>query len=760
MENIFLTVFNMSITACYVIIAVLLIRLFMKKAPKKYSYLLWSVVGFRLICPISFRSAFSIFGLKLFDLSQAQKAETAAIQYIPQNVGMMAAPEMTSGLSNVNGAVSRIPLPAPESPVQSANPMQIILALCVLLWCAGIAVLLLYGVISYARVRYRMRTAVQLEGNVYQSDRVRSPFILGFFCPRIYIPFGLDEQTQRYVLMHERYHLKRKDHIIKLTAFLLLTLHWFNPLCWISFVLMGKDMEMSCDEKVLSEGQNIRKLYGTALLSFAANRRFPAPGPLAFGETGVKARIKNVLGWKKPKPAVTAVAAVVCCAVLAACAANPETGETSESLATVETANTEAELESPFGHSYQVEEIFYQAPWYDFAYTLETAPKYRLTEECRLAVIYESPTGADGDESRKEELFPDVMEEISLTQSNFDDCFINTSEGGFAFDADSVEVLRKENQKTWRIILPGAPNDGFYSVMQQKNGDLYLVYGYYVPEENESEQTAVRWVFKLTECDMEVSTESLEAPQEEKTVGSITVWNMSNSESVSTDADGDGETEQVLLIPENPASSNGNHFEGGYTLRVGNRELKEYADNPEQTILAFSPDGQQVLLGIYDEGPSADPTTRFYRYDSSGLHAAGTIPEDIRRLQIDQNGIITCPYRVDIIQTSFVWSYWYWDGNEIVMRQDAEYEFIQPENAEIPITLLESLQIYPQCDETAEADTMLPQNVKLIKTDLKEWVFIRAEDGTEGWLRVDLYTIPSLGNKESREVFDGLNFFG
>lgn len=649
MENLFLAVVNMSITAFYVIVAVLLIRLFMRKAPKKYSYLLWSVVGFRLVCPVSFRSAFSIFGLKIFDLTRTQNAKTAAIRYIPQNVGMTAAPEMTSGLSSASGAVGAIPLPAPESPVQSANPMQIILAICVLIWCAGIAVLLLYGAVSYARVGRRMRTAVRLEGNVYQSDQVRSPFILGFLSPRIYIPFGLDERTQRYVLLHERYHLKRRDHIIKLIAFLILTLHWFNPLCWVSFILMGKDMEMSCDEKVLGEGQNIRKLYGTALLSFAANRRFPAPGPLAFGESSVKARIKNVLGWKKPGPAITAIAAVVCCAVLAACAANPE--------------NAEAEGLSETGNMSETAE------------TAETSGETGTPAEVGTA---DPESGESG---------------------NF-----NADEHAGAGDAP-------ENEET---LEAGEAPETEEAVLQQ-------------------------------------------AP---KAIGSITVWNLNGSESVSIDVDGDGTEEQISIIPENPATLNGNYFEGSYTLRVDSRELKEYADNPERTIIVFSPDGQQTLLGIYDEGPSADPITRFYRYDSSGLHEAGTIPEDIRRLQIDENGVIKCPYRVDIIQTAFVWSYWYWDKNAIVMHQDEEYEFIQNENAEIPVTLLENLPVHSQCDEAAETDTMLPQKVKLLKTDLKEWVYISAEDGTEGWLRVDVYTIPSLGDKESREVFDGLNFFG
>lgn len=321
METVFLKVLNMSITASYVIAAVILIRMLLRKAPKKYAYLLWSVVGFRLCCPVSFQSAFSIFGLKLFDMTAAQRAGGETLRYVPDNIGMMAQPQVSVGISSVNTAISSS-LPA-ASPMTSANPMQIWIAAATLIWCAGMAAFVFYSMIAWFLLYRRMANAILLEGNVYQSDRVRSPFILGFFRPRIYIPFGLDKKSMHYVLMHERYHLKRRDHMIRLLAFLLLVVHWFNPLCWLAFSLMGRDMEMSCDEKVLSSEENIRKAYSMTLLSFAANRRFPQPNPLSFAETGVKRRIKNVLKWQSPKMGVTAAAIVLCVIVMVACAANP-----------------------------------------------------------------------------------------------------------------------------------------------------------------------------------------------------------------------------------------------------------------------------------------------------------------------------------------------------------------------------------------------------------------------------------------------------
>ena len=317
MEAVFLQVLNMSLTASYVILAVLLVRLLLRRAPKKYSYALWSVVAFRLCCPVSFQAVFSLLSLLRLDRAAAEPAMT----YIPQNIGMMARPQITVGIPAVDAALSAS-LPAAE-PMTSANPMQIWIFVGAVLWCAGMAAMLLYALVSYACLHHRLRTAVWMEGNIWQSERVCSPFILGVFRPHIYIPFGLSDETRGYVLAHEQFHLRQLDHIVRLLAFLLLTVHWFNPLCHLAFSRMTRDMEMRCDEQVLSGGEDRSKPYSLSLLAFASNRRLPSPGPLAFGESGVKARIHNILCWKQPKHWVTVLAAVLCVAALAVCAANP-----------------------------------------------------------------------------------------------------------------------------------------------------------------------------------------------------------------------------------------------------------------------------------------------------------------------------------------------------------------------------------------------------------------------------------------------------
>lgn len=320
MIELFLRVLNMSITAAWIIPVVLLIRFLLKKAPKKYSYALWSVVAFRLVCPVSFESVFSLFSLRFFDMSAAQQTNDA-LTYIPPDIGMMTQPQVTVGVPAVNAVINNS-LPAAVE-TASANPMQILLFAGMCLWCIGMAAMLIYAVVSYIRLRLRLRTATLLEENIFQSERVSSPFILGFFCPKIYIPYGLDDGTLHHVLTHERCHIRHLDHFVKPLAFLILTVHWFNPLVWLSFVLMGKDMEMRCDEKVLSTEENIRRAYSTSLLHFATAGRFPSPGPLAFGETGVKTRIQNALNWKKPALWITVAAVLVCTAAVVFLAADP-----------------------------------------------------------------------------------------------------------------------------------------------------------------------------------------------------------------------------------------------------------------------------------------------------------------------------------------------------------------------------------------------------------------------------------------------------
>ena len=315
-------VFNMSVTASVVIVFVLLARLLLKKAPKIFSYALWAVVLFRLLCPVSITTDFSLLGL--FDAPVTETTNhTTAVEYIPQDIVHTPAPEVKLPVPGVNQSVNET---LPQGDEQTAaDPMEAPVALATLVWLAGIGVLADYSVVSLIRLRRKLVGAVPLRENIYLADYIESPFVMGILRPKIYLPSALSTQEQGYIILHERHHIRRGDHIIKALAFFALCVHWFNPLVWVAFVLSAKDMEMSCDEAVVKKlGEEIRADYSASLLSLATGRRIIAGTPLAFGEGDTKSRIRNLLSWKQPKLWITVTAAVVCVAVVAACAANPQ----------------------------------------------------------------------------------------------------------------------------------------------------------------------------------------------------------------------------------------------------------------------------------------------------------------------------------------------------------------------------------------------------------------------------------------------------
>jgi beta-lactamase regulating signal transducer with metallopeptidase domain len=316
MEELFICLLNRSITAGYVILAVILLRLFLKKAPKWISCALWALVGLRLLFSFSVQSV----------LSLIPSADT-----VTPDILYARSPAISSGISAVNEAVNPAMAEslAPAA-LASVNPMQIVMFAAAVIWIAGMLAMALYGVVTYLKLHAKVAAAVPMKENICQSDAVASPFVLGLIRPKIYLPFGTEEQSAAYVIAHEKAHIARKDHWIKPLGFLLLTVYWFNPLIWVAYILLCRDIELACDERVMREiGFEQKKAYSSALLASAVSRRSIAMCPLAFGEVGVRQRVKNVLHYKKPAFWII-VAALLSCAVLAVCfLTNPEkSGET------------------------------------------------------------------------------------------------------------------------------------------------------------------------------------------------------------------------------------------------------------------------------------------------------------------------------------------------------------------------------------------------------------------------------------------------
>ena len=312
MNELFLKIINMSISASGLVLVVLILRFVLKKAPKWVNILLWGIVAIRLICPFSFESA----------LSLIPSAETC-----PEKVMSGPSFDVQTGITPVDNRINDyLGDRYFEGVTVPANNGNNIMTILTIVWTIGILLLVAYTVISYWRLRRKVDTAVRYKDNIFQSENVKSPFVLGIIKPRIYLPFNMNGQDLEHVVAHEQAHIHRKDHWWKPFGFLLLTIHWFNPLVWLAYVLLCRDIELACDEKVIKElGNEQRADYTQALVACSVNRRMIAACPLAFGEVGVKDRVKSVMNYKKPAFWGVVLAVIVCVFVAVCFLTNPVT---------------------------------------------------------------------------------------------------------------------------------------------------------------------------------------------------------------------------------------------------------------------------------------------------------------------------------------------------------------------------------------------------------------------------------------------------
>lgn len=428
MNELFLKLLNMSISASWLVLAVLILRFVLKKAPKWVNVLLWGIVAIRLICPFSFESA----------LSLIPSSET-----IPLDIEMAANPTIDSSVPAINSVVN--PVLSSFAPLQhiltSANPLQIWIPIFTIIWLVGVAALLLYTVGSYRCLRRKVDTAVRYKDNIFQSENVNSPFVLGIIKPRIYLPFRMNGQDLEHVVAHEQAHIRRKDHWWKPLGFLLLTIHWFNPLMWLAYVLLCRDIELACDEKVIKElGNEQRADYTQALVACSVNRRMIAACPLTFGEVGVKERVKSVMNYKKPAFWIVILASISCAAVAVCFLTNPVTKNT-----------------IVLGANYDIKEVLYAVTVGDEIST-EPPLQYCVTADYHLYNL--QTEGEDWN-------YLGALAPYKLTNDELNSYM----------PVDDMRKDAKVRQITDAYILK-AENDNFYLVFQTKDGKTYLAYGW------------------------------------------------------------------------------------------------------------------------------------------------------------------------------------------------------------------------------------------------------------------------------------------
>ena len=313
MAAVFLKLLNLSISASWLVLAVLVLRLISKRSPKWMNVLLWGIVALRLVLPFSVESALSL-------IPSAETVSPAAVQFAP-------APTITSGVSVIDNAVNpSLSEHFAAVPTASVNPLYVWTEIAGWVWLIGLGAMLLYALVSYLRLRRRVSVSLCVRENIYLCDAISSPFILGVVKPRIYLPSGLDEVQRQNVLSHERAHLARRDHWWKPLGFALLAVYWFNPVLWLAYALLCRDIELACDERVIrTMDESAVKTYSTVLLACSMPRKAVITCPLAFGEVGVKERVRNALRYKKPAFWVVAASVAVCVVVAVCFLTNPPT---------------------------------------------------------------------------------------------------------------------------------------------------------------------------------------------------------------------------------------------------------------------------------------------------------------------------------------------------------------------------------------------------------------------------------------------------
>ncbi len=310
MTELFLRVVNLSIAASWLVLAVLLLRLILRRSPKWISMLLWGLVGVRLVCPFSLESVWSLI---------------PSAQTISPTILTDSTPTVHTGFPTLNQSINPVLSQAVSSaPDAAPNLLEIWLPVLAVLWVMGVAVGLGYAVLGYVRLRRQLDTAVWLEDNLYQSGAVRSPFVLGLSHPRIYLPFSLDGDTLAHVVAHERTHLARRDHWWKALGFVLLCVHWFNPLMWVAYGMFCRDVELACDEAVVKNLEPKQRAdYSQALLLCSVGHTAWTASPLCFGEVSVKQRVKAVLRYRRPTLVAVSASVLVCVLVGVAFLTNP-----------------------------------------------------------------------------------------------------------------------------------------------------------------------------------------------------------------------------------------------------------------------------------------------------------------------------------------------------------------------------------------------------------------------------------------------------
>lgn len=766
LESLFAAVLQLSFygtIGCGVILVCALVNY--ARAPRWISMVLWGMVALRLIIPFHFSSAVSLFQLRNISNLSAQidrtldsgeidrgdyktalegsiEFEQAVAAGSPVSANA-AGDRMTYYYERENGRIE---------PAKTAY--ETFLTIGARVWLAGMALLWTWAAVSYIRLKRRLRFSMRLYEGVYETDAVSSPCVVGIIRPQIYLIPDLTEQQKVHILLHEQMHIRYLDHIWKVLSFLVISVHWFNPFLWFMYRIFQGELEKACDERVLARlGEDKKEDYSESLLALAAGKKRKRPTPIAFGEDNIKGRIKRILAYRKPLITVSVLIVILsiagCCVFLTM----PES-TAADTLENVQTPDTAPDTLSP-------ETISNEGTGPDLTEVYAEISDNGVTYQARWGGIYR--INADGSETQIYNIFAGVHPQLTIfegrlyfvTDRFYIDGALDWSDNAIRWiDLQTLAVGDLPMVRTNASISSFGIYDGIITIYYNLDDvDTQMLY---------TDQDIVfhdRSITQLTETEqqqfgLEMTQSILQNP------GTlVNISNRARNQNIAyLDMDGDLTAEQIVLEPSKDPV-NMPYFNDPltyYHLQIGGADLEAFGENLANILWAVSLDGREILLVLYEDGPSADPYTHFYRYQNGQILEIGGFEEDIRLCELSSDGIITGGIRKEIVQTDWITMRWQigQDGMLAEIPQEV-YDFRNRNWVE----LYDELPLHPAVGDSATF-TAAPQMVRFLQTSADwNWILVETEDGQQGWVHLEYFEVVEL-RKNVMDVFNGLYMAG
>lgn len=792
-ESLFVTILQLSFygtVGCGVILVCALINY--ARAPRWISMILWGLVALRLVVPFHFSSAVSLFQFHNISNLSAQIDRTL-------DPGEMDPGDYKTALEGSEEFERAVAAGSPVSSNAAGDRMayyyehengkiapartayETFLTIGARVWLAGMALLWFWAVVSYVRLKHRLRFSMRLYPGVYETDAVSSPCVVGIIRPQIYLTPNLTAQQKGHILLHERMHIRYLDHIWKVVSFLVISIHWFNPFLWFMYRIFQGELEKACDERVLARlGEDKKEDYSESLLALATDKKRKWPTPIAFGEDNIKGRIKRILAYRKPLITVSVLVVIIsiagCCVFLTM----PESTatDTPENVQTPDTApdtdNTLLSGNDTTIPESQPDESFSANPGALSPETIpneETGPDLAevyaeisdngVTYQARWGGIYRIST--DGREEQIYDIFAGVHPQLTIfedrlyfvTDRLYVDGALDWSDNAIRWiDLQTLAVGDLPMVRTDATISSFEFYDGIIKIyyntddidtqMLYADGDI-VFHGKSITQLNETEQQ---------QLGLEITQSILQNP------GTlVNISNRARNQNIAyLDMDQDRTAEQIVLEPSRDPT-NVPYFNEPltyYHLQIGSADLEAFGENLANTLWAVSLDDSEILLVLYEDGPSADPYTHFYRYRDGQILEIGGFEADIRRCGISSDGVITGRIRKEIVQTDWITVRWRIGEHGMLEEIPQEvYDFLSRNWVE----LYDELPLHPAVGDS-ETFTVAPQMVQFLQTSADwNWVLLETEDGQQGWVHLENFEVVEL-RKNVMDVFDGLYMAG